>query len=449
MIIKSSRLPTAAGAGGTADHVLRGDKNEDIVLIRGSEKDLHDFVGYARAARKPYAIRHFKISSEEDISPEQEAEAVALLATEFRFDPERVVLVRHKKPRSKKTASEYHLHLLVPEWNPVTRRVLGTSWDRARHEKCSRMLEHSWGHGHVSGRFNSRVLKEMRAQSHPLTDALLALDGENRPEASHPQHQVQEISRRTEWTAGRIAEAVRDAHALAASANEFCSILGEQGLRVAEGKKGARWVVEAPTLKGGWMHAGSVNRLLGRGVGSTDQWMRGLTPTLENRKGRKSDGQAGEEMGSDGLHGDAGGNERPGDAPDDGLEWDDALGLGGAARGGEGVPADVAAGHGGGGRGGVGDHADRGALAGDRREPEGPDRAGPSPGRAARHPGRKAGRSGQGAGRGGRGDRGGPGGGEEGQARTRQVSSIAWAPLPTSVGSRAGGPTSPDRVRSP
>lgn len=413
MITKGSRLPTREGAAETADHVFRGKANEQIVVLRGSEQDLHDYVADAQAARRPYAIRHFKISPEHDITPEQETEAVALMAREFKFDSERCVVIRHRKKRSRKSASEYHLHVLVPEWNPVTRRVLGTKWDWARHEKCSRLLEESWGHGHISGRFNAPVLKALEAEGHPLTEALLALDGHDRPEATHPQHQVLELARRTEWTAGRVTEAVRDAHAMSASANEFCSILGEQGLRIVEGKKGARWVVEAPTSKGGWMHAGSVNRLLKADVGSTDKWMRGVTSTIENKKRRKGHGQDGETVGFEGLHRDAGGDERARDASDDGLEWDDTERLGSDARSGEGGLVDGLAGFGRGGRSGIGDHEDRSAAAGEQRASSDTRRAERSVGRTAQHKGRKTGPA--------RPSQSGRGSGDRGSSRSGQA----------------------------
>ena len=163
MIIKSSRLPSRIGAKTTAQHVLRGPANEEITLLRGAEQDLHDWVRDARNRGKEFAIRHWKLSPERDVSPEQEAEAVAALAAEFEFDPDRVVLIRHKKPRHGGEASEFHLHLLVPEIDPITGKVLGTKWDYARHEKVSRALEAAWGHDIVPGRFNGPVLNALAA----------------------------------------------------------------------------------------------------------------------------------------------------------------------------------------------------------------------------------------------------------------------------------------------
>jgi hypothetical protein len=132
MIIKSSRLPSRIGAKTTAQHVLRGPANEEISPLRGSEQDLHDWVRDARKRKKEFAIRHWKLSPEADITAEQETEALLAMAAEFEFDPERVVFIRHKKPRHGGEASEFHLHLLVPEVNPLTGKVLSTPWPISR-----------------------------------------------------------------------------------------------------------------------------------------------------------------------------------------------------------------------------------------------------------------------------------------------------------------------------
>jgi hypothetical protein len=73
MIIKSSRLPARIGAKTTAQHVLRGEQNEEITLLRGSEQDLHDWVRDARKRKREFAVRHWKLSPERDITSEQEA----------------------------------------------------------------------------------------------------------------------------------------------------------------------------------------------------------------------------------------------------------------------------------------------------------------------------------------------------------------------------------------
>lgn len=378
MIIKSSRLPTREGARGTADHVLRGEANEEITLVHGSEQDLHDFVADARAARKPYSIRHWKLSPEQDITPAQEAEAVALVAQEFGFDPERVVVVRHRKRRSRRTASEYHLHLLVPEYDPVRRRVLATRWDRARHEKLSRLLEVAWGHAVVPGRFNAPVIAALSAEGRAVEAALLSLDldGDDRPEATHPQHQVQELARRSSWTAGRITEAVRDARAMAATSEEFRALLAEQGLRIAEGAKGGRWIVEAPTGDGGWLHGGAVHRLLKADLRGTDEWMRGLAdrPAIKGRKGHEQDRAAVE---ADGFRGGQGGDARSRRPARAGSQRDADGVRGGPGRGNHGGPDHGLGGPGARGRRGQRPDQDRGAAPGAGGAPAHAERADP------------------------------------------------------------------------
>lgn len=282
MITKGERLPSRVGAKTTAGHVFRGTQNEQITVLRGSEQDLFDWVRDARKRRKQYAVRHWKLSPEADISPEQELAALHLFAEEFRFDPERVVLLRHRKKRHNGAASEFHLHLLVPEVNAATGRVMSTTWDYARHEKLSRKLELAWGHDLVHGRFNAPVAHALEGEGRDLDAALvggLARVGTTRPESQYPPGLDQEVRRKARRTMAQVRDSVLDARALSGGdADEFHRILEREGLRVAAGDKASRWVIEAQGPDGSWAFAGALHRLAGMKAAEADGWILGTAP---------------------------------------------------------------------------------------------------------------------------------------------------------------------------
>ncbi|WP_372623858.1 hypothetical protein [Falsiroseomonas sp.] len=122
-------------------------------------------VEMARAGRHPYAIRHFHISPGEPTTDAEAGAVVSALAAEFGFDPEGAVLVRHQKPRRTHhdpylgtQGYDRHWHLMVPEIDPVTGRVLDSRWMYPRHERLARGAELSLLHRVTKGRFNTVVV---------------------------------------------------------------------------------------------------------------------------------------------------------------------------------------------------------------------------------------------------------------------------------------------------
>lgn len=175
MIIQSSRFLASKDVTETGDHVFRGRANERIAVLQGNEQDLHDWMEDARRWRRRFGFRHFKVSPREDCTREQFTEAVEALAAEFGFDPKACVMVGHVKPRQGEAASEFHLHVLVPEVDATTGRVLSSRHSYPRQEKVARVLETRWGHAVVQGQHNVAVLATLRAEGrHEDADALVA-----------------------------------------------------------------------------------------------------------------------------------------------------------------------------------------------------------------------------------------------------------------------------------
>ena len=373
MIIQSSRVPASKDVTETGDHVFRGKANERIVVLQGAEQDLHDWVGDARRWRRKFGFRHFKISPREDCTREQFMEAVEALSAEFGFDPLACVVVGHVKPRQGGAASEFHLHVLVPEVNPVNGRVLSSRHSYPRQEKVARVLESRWGHAIVQGQHNHAVVATLRAEGrHEDADAVLAdgLKPDALPQAPYRTADVQRVQRTTGKSLPEFKQAVRDARMLANNPQEFALLLNEQGLRVRRGNKDRRWIIEAQRRDDGWEGMGSVNRLLGLRVAEVERWLEELEPGGEEH-GQEA---ANEELVGERLRRPARGRAGRGRAADAGQPGHDP-GLGGGAGYGVGEPSpDELAGRPRGRRGRKRPDADRGTFG--RTDRAGPPRAG-------------------------------------------------------------------------
>ncbi len=359
MIIQAARLLASKGADDTCDHVFRGEANDRIIVIRGSEQALHDMVHDARAWRRTYAIRHIKVCPREVLTREQLDEAVADLAREFGFDAEDAVVVGHVKPRLNGMASPYHLHVLVPEVNPVNGRVLSSGWNRARQEKVSRLLEARWGHAVVQGAFNKPVLKYLRKTGRDAEAELLlahGLDPRAQPQGAYRTALVQEVERtanaglpadpgereRLHRTLPQIAEQVRQCRMLADGPEAFAAALRERRLRCVPGQKNSRWVVEVQDHTGDWHFCNALHRVLKQRLHEVDEWMGKWTPTEEEDDAeREAELQT---VGSGRVRRTVGGHGRAAASAGGGQAGNDAGGCRRARRGKRGEPADVTAG---------------------------------------------------------------------------------------------------------
>ena len=214
MIISATRIRTSSGAGPVLNHVLRGDGNDAISVICGTEADVTDMVATARHAAAQYAIRHYVIAPAEQIGDLEAFDLLGDLATEFGFDPAAALLVRHDKARAatrlaRRTGkpllpeaerADVHWHALVGEVDPVTLRVLDSRHWRARHEKVARLAELRLGHGVVQGRWNRAVLDHLdrgSTEERRLADRLVAagLRERVRPRAAYTSDQRRRLER--------------------------------------------------------------------------------------------------------------------------------------------------------------------------------------------------------------------------------------------------------------
>ena len=149
----------------------RGTENTAIATLQGSEADLEDMDAAAKSSGHRYAVRHYHLSPGEPMNDAEALELVERLAAEFGFRFEAVVVVRHGKPRRTSYDAmmggqgvDTHWHVLAPEVDQITGRVLDSRWMYLRHEFLARETELLLLHQIVKGRWNTCVGAELEAR---------------------------------------------------------------------------------------------------------------------------------------------------------------------------------------------------------------------------------------------------------------------------------------------
>lgn len=247
MLIKATRIRSASGAGALAQHLLAGDDNEEIVVVRGTVGDLNDAVDDARRFGRVYALRHFVIAPAIAMTPEQFAHAARALGGEFGFDPDLAVIIEHKKARVVHGAADRHWHVVVAETNAATGRVLSSRFDHARHEKIARVLELTFAHPIVRGAHDKAVLAALRAEGKcDLADRLRdVLAQDSRPVAAFTTD-LHQAAKRGGIDLAIVREAIRTACADLPNAKVLGRRLTEHGLAIEPGEKVGIWVLRGP-----------------------------------------------------------------------------------------------------------------------------------------------------------------------------------------------------------
>lgn len=145
MIIKATRVRARGSAlKKLIAHIENAEDNEEVVTLRGNFADLWDARDDARAFGREYCVRQWVVSPSTDVTFEKMLEAVDRLAVEFGFDPAKAVARGHKKAKAVEGLFDRHLHILVPEVDPITGRVLSSSNDWLRGEKVGKILSIDW-----------------------------------------------------------------------------------------------------------------------------------------------------------------------------------------------------------------------------------------------------------------------------------------------------------------
>ncbi|MCP1220356.1 hypothetical protein NKW45_00645 [Acetobacter orientalis] len=68
MIVKETRIKVSSGYKALADHMLRGDKNEVLLVCEGSEYWLKDWVKEAKREGLTYGLLHISFNPEQTLN---------------------------------------------------------------------------------------------------------------------------------------------------------------------------------------------------------------------------------------------------------------------------------------------------------------------------------------------------------------------------------------------
>lgn len=208
MIVQATRIGRNGGVQYLAQHLLdKLDDNEGIEILAGDRAALHDAQALADVKDCRYSVRHLSISPEKEMSPSDLSAFLRMVDAEFKIGPERPrLLVRHIKH------GRAHFHFAVAEVDPVSLRVLDCRQDFARLEDVARRYEAEHGEKVQPSRAERR-----EARIEGFSDV-----ARKRAERTSPGF-----------------DRTRLKIAFAAGIAAFQAELKTQGLRIAEGEKGA------------------------------------------------------------------------------------------------------------------------------------------------------------------------------------------------------------------
>jgi hypothetical protein len=261
VLIKATRLRASAGASALARHLASAEDNESVEIVQGTLADLADAVADARQFGRTYALRHFIIAPQVDMDRRQFHGVVEMLGDEFDFDPKAPLIVQHAKARAVVGVAGQHWHVVVPETDAATGRVLSSRFDHARHEKVARQVELLLGHPIIPGAHDLAVLAALRAGGKVDIANQLAphLGQGERPAAAFTSIQHQS-AKRAGIDLAIVRDNIRTSCVDAPTGPELRRRLTAHGLALARGEKAGTWVVLGPDSQ----FLGAAHRLAGK-----------------------------------------------------------------------------------------------------------------------------------------------------------------------------------------
>ncbi|WP_146165090.1 relaxase/mobilization nuclease domain-containing protein [Mycoplana dimorpha] len=245
MIIKGMRFRSRSTITRLIRHLQCAGDNEAVCFLRGTAADIRDMHADAVAHKATYSVRHWVVAPHEAMDRQQMLEVLEMLAREFKFEPTRAVVVEHRKARSTGDAADVHWHILVGEIDPITGRVLKSSFDRILHELVARWSEYRFGHKFVPGKHTASIIKGLHKRGYECIaiklEQIAGLVTEISPEAfTHAQHQEK---KRLGIDLPNARNLVAEAVAKAMSRTELAADLAAFGLTIEAGSKPATWIV--------------------------------------------------------------------------------------------------------------------------------------------------------------------------------------------------------------
>ncbi|CTQ77573.1 relaxase/mobilization nuclease domain-containing protein [Roseibium alexandrii] len=164
-------------------------------------------------------------------TPELFARHRELYEAEFGLEDAPGFSVRHEKNSRR---HEHRVYTIVGSDG----KAADLSWERARREKISRIIEHEFGLSMIAGKHNVAVEKALRKDGRDdVADAMLTagLADKPRPDAVSPQER--HIAERTGVPARTMDADILSAWRVADSGQAFRAALADVGIRIALGEK--------------------------------------------------------------------------------------------------------------------------------------------------------------------------------------------------------------------
>ncbi len=279
MIVKGLRIRSKSGVNRIIRHLQNGDDNEAVTFLQGTAADIQDMHRDSLARGAAYSVRHWIVAPHEMMDRPQMRQVLDMIANEFEFDVHRAVVVEHRKKRSTQDAADLHWHVLVGEVDPVTGRVLKSSFDRVVHELVARASEYAFGHPFVAGKHTETVIKGLRKRgmtcaADGLERTLLPMPPIPAEAFTHAQHQEK---KRLGLDLPALRQIVKDAASDTISRADLVEALSAAGLEVKAGDKPGTWIV-VNTADG--ILVGALHRLAGRRKSEVNMLMEPMAPAV-------------------------------------------------------------------------------------------------------------------------------------------------------------------------
>lgn len=270
MIITSTRI--AAGDSGAAlAHVLdKTAENELIELHDGLRDEIQDWDLDATEAGKKYGLRHLTINPARPITADEAREIVADWQAEMGCQGTAFALIEHHKARADGGLADQHWHVLMPEYDPVRRRVLPSAWSYAKQETVARLAEARLGENVVPGWWALAAASALEARGEAeLATRIRDAQPEERPGSAYTREQHQR-AKRLGIDLAQVRQVVREAWQASDGPAALRAALDEHDLEIVPGDKPGRWIVRDFETE---EFVGALHRLAGVRVAAVDARM--------------------------------------------------------------------------------------------------------------------------------------------------------------------------------
>jgi hypothetical protein len=237
MIFKVFRMRAAAGPKKSRTHIFVGVDNLEVRFVKGTPADLDDIFSDARAAGKTYAARHIIIAPREPMTIAEMVQALDDICAEYGLDVARAIIVAHHKARVEPGCHDWHLHAMLPDWDPASGRVHDNHNNYLRNELVARLVEARHHHPFVLGAHHAWVVSELnnRGQAHIAKRLVEAfpLDTQ-RPRSSLAPDTIQAL-KAVRISAAELRKFVRETWRDTADAASFREKVAARGITIERG----------------------------------------------------------------------------------------------------------------------------------------------------------------------------------------------------------------------